>query len=116
MSIDRQLGVKNLTISVEDWNRAKKWVNKRLEEFVVMYGDWKEFQSKSKLNTPLLSAEEVFYNTLKSHGGKMTATDLNNVLSHKMGADNRKKVIANLKIDGKINVIEEGEKTIYVVV
>ena len=106
-AIDRQPGVKEPTISMEDYNWGMKWITERFVEFEQLVKDWVSIQLRKKTATIYTTPEKMIYRILSKTKYKdgLTNTQLNN-LTH-LNKDQRKTALDKLIVEG---TVEKGTK------
>lgn len=78
-AIDRQPGIKEPIVNMEDYNWAKKWVEDRFEEFEQMNKDWIITQQRKRSGTIYRTPEMRMFECLERHREGLTLTDFNNL-------------------------------------
>lgn len=104
-AIDRQPGIKDPIIEMEDYDWGMKWITERFVEFEQLVKDWISVQLRKKTATIFTTPEKRIYRILMKTKYKdgLTKTRLNN-LTH-LTKDQREKALEKLIAEGTVEEI-----------
>jgi hypothetical protein len=98
-AIDRQVGVKEPIVELEDYVWANQWIDDRYGEFRILLRDWQEIQLRTRIGAYLISDKEKILRKIVKFG-ELSDTKLNN-MTH-IPSEERQKLLEELVKEGHI--------------